>query len=207
MINVMATDKLEFPYIPIKNHRHSQYQLSSMRNVRLKVDSKTSIQGSILHLITIPDLRAALIFHFQDTGTIWNVFEPYRAPLTKDEVRGALVLAIQQFREPAHSFVQTRMKSSSFVHSTKPIIQYLESLQLRDKVYIILVFKEVSFFIGNYFDETAACQAMVEYCPQKVETVIRTMEDNYLNRQHHLQILEKICYKKGEKDYKILGDD
>jgi hypothetical protein len=174
-----------------KSFACNHYKLPPMNSVQLKADNELSIKRSILHLVTIPKLRSAHIFHFKENETEWRVYEPHRAPLAHHEVRGTMVYAIKQFRNPEFLLTNTKIRSNSFIQSVKPIIEYLESLDHQDKIYIILVFKNFSYAIGNYFDETAACQAILDYRPRKIERVIRK-GDNYLLPLTYWKIEQKI---------------
>lgn len=181
MIHAIASEKLTIPYVIPVNIKCNRYELPSANCIQLKVDNEVVIQRSILHLVTTPELRAVHTFHFKEDHTEWNVFEPYQSPLSIQEVRGMMVYAIRQFRDPTFLLTQTKIKSNSFIRSAKPIIHYLESLHPEDKIYIILIFKYWSYAIGNYFDETSICRALLEYRPRKAESVIRNMgKDNHL---------------------------
>lgn len=172
----MATDKLNIPVVIPQDSKCNQYDLPATNCVQLKADNRISIQRSIIHLITIPKLRAAHVFRFKEDRTEWKFYEPYHAPLSVSEVRGTMVYAIKQFREPEFLLTKTKIKSHSFIRSNVPIIKYLESLSKEDKVYIILVFENWSYAIGNYFDETSICRALLQYRPRKVGSVIRNMD-------------------------------
>lgn len=170
----MASDKID------KSVMCNRYELPAANSIQLKANNEVSIQRSILHLITTPELRAAHVFHFKDGCTDWRVFEPYQSPLTSYEVRGAMVYAIKQFREPTFLLSKTKIRATSFIRSVNRIVQYLESFKQKDKIYIILIFKHWSYAIGNYFDETSICQALLEYRPRKPESVIRNTEKDKL---------------------------
>lgn len=176
MINVLATDKLTIPFVMPLIVKCNTYELPAAKCIQLKADSELSIHRSIIHLITTPELRAAYIFHFKEDKTEWKVFEPAHAPLSINEVRGAMVYGIKQFRKPKFTLTLSKIRSNSFVHSTTSIVEYLESLKHDDKIYIILVFKNWSYAIGSYFDETSICRALLEYRPRKGYSVIRNME-------------------------------
>lgn len=106
------------------------------------------------------------------------MYEPYHSPLTVHEVRGMMVYAIKQFRNPTFLLSPTNIRSNSFIWSTKPIREYLDSLQQEDKIFIVLTFKDWSYAVGNYYDETTLCRALLEYQPRKAESVMRNVDKN-----------------------------
>lgn len=172
----MATDKMTIPFVMPVTVKCNIYELPAANCIQLKANSEISIHRSILHLITTPQLRAAHIFHFKNNHTEWRFFEPDHAPLTTSEVRGTMVYGIKQFRKPKFELTRTKIRSHSFIHSVNPIVEYLESLHHQDKVYIILVFKDWSYAIGSYYDETSICRALLAYRPRKSRSVIRNMD-------------------------------
>lgn len=176
MINAMATDKLTIPYVMPLTVKCNQYKLPIANCIQLKADNEIAIQRSIIQLVTTPELRAVHIFHFKEEHTDWRFFEPYHAPLSKNELRGMMIYGIKQFREQKFSYAMTKIRSHSFIHSVEPINEYLRSFEKEDKIYIIMTFKDWSYAIGNYFDETTICRSILQYQPRKIESVIRNID-------------------------------
>jgi hypothetical protein len=181
--NVMATDKLNLPYLNHNDVCCTSYTFPAYSpSVQLKAANRISINRAILNLITVRHLRAAHIFQFKDGSTEWTVYDSKENPLEQHEVRGSVVWAIQQVKSHSASALSpVSIDSQSFVHSTKPIIRKLESFSPDDKVFIILVFKDCAIATGNYFDETALCRALLNFSPRMTDKVIRQVKSDILN--------------------------
>lgn len=203
-LNAMATDKLDIPYLHHDVFTTTQF-LPAANCVQLKADNIISINRSILNILTIPDLRAVHIFQFHEGKTDWTIYDNRHSPLTINEVKGTMVFAIQQVKYGLSATVEpVKIKSQSFIRSTKTIIKHLEQFQPEDKILIVSVFKTHALTAGNYFDETTLCRALLNYEPRKSDRVIRKVSRSVVNR-HSFSILEgaknrqESCYKEGGK--------
>lgn len=176
--NVLNSDKLDFPYLN-KTLRHHR-TLPKAHCIQMKADNELSIKRSILHLVTLPHLRAVHVFRFEAEHTDYFLFEPNGSSVTKEEAKGTLALAIQHVQQGTSSkMTQIQAYAYRFIHNRKAIIAFLESFAKEERLFIVLCFKEHLFSSGNYYDETSLCRAMLAYQPvpkPPQKTVIRRME-------------------------------
>lgn len=174
--NVIATENLDIPFLP-KKALVTHYILPVANCVQLKATNEVSVNRAILHLITVPCLRAAHIFHFKKNITKWTIHESKENPLTQNELRGTMVTAIQQVKHNSASKLHpVKIKSNAFITATKPIIRQLETFAPDDKVLVVLVFKDFIIVTGSHYDESTICRAVLDFCPRKSKRVIRNVK-------------------------------
>lgn len=188
--NVLNGDKF---YFPIKHSDLNivKYEVNSFEKIQLKVNSETVVKRAILNIVTVKNLRAAYIFRFQKGKMDWNLYEPKSGPISEKEHRGAIISAIKQMRTgPSPTLKRILTEKHSYIDNTKSIISALEQLQENSEVFVILIFKNVIFICGNYYDETAMIQAMLNFVPNK-KSVTRNIKYSHYSNINRLQRLKQ----------------
>jgi hypothetical protein len=166
MLKVLADLKL--PKLTSAPYVKQCYRLPQSNCTLTRTPMEVCMKRCILNLVTIPNLRAAYVFRFNKTHTHWTVFEPPNAPLTQKEVRGALFFTTNEMkRDRGAVFRKIKEKPKVYIRNTKPIIKEIENLSKLQKVFIILVFKNLLFMTGNFYDESAICHALINFTPRK----------------------------------------
>jgi hypothetical protein len=189
-MNVMTTKKLNLPYLVSGGVNKRTITLPAARCIQMKANNEIPIKRTILNLITTPHLRSLQVFHFRETETSWTIYDPENHPLNHNEVKGAMVLAIQGVKsDTVNTLKNIDVPSNGYVQSTKTIIRHLESFSRDDKIFIVALFKQHFFSIGNYYDESTLCRALLNFRPRKVESVISNSREDVVNQR--LFLLEK----------------
>lgn len=182
MLKVLAESP--FPFINKEPYIKQDYELPIAKCVDTSIPIEICLKRCILNLVTIPNLRAAYIFRFNKHHTHWTVYEPPNAPLAQKEVRGALFFTMNEMKQMKRSqesmFRNIKEKSKLYIRNTKPIVKEIENISKFQKVFIILVFKNILFMTGNYYDESSLCHALVNFVPRKIKTNFQPLAPNLL---------------------------
>lgn len=179
MLKVLA--ELNLPKIKNDPYAKQIYKLPKANPVVAGISIEVCLKRCILNLVTIPNLRAAYVFRFNKEETHWTVYEPTNAPLTQNEVRGALFFTMSQMKKDRNAmFRNIKEKTKAYIRNTKPIIKEIENIGKFQKVFIIFVFKNLLFMTGNFYDESSLCHALVNFSPREVQNHFETKESNLL---------------------------
>jgi hypothetical protein len=197
-VKVCSTSHLELPYL---NSIHvAKHTLPAVKPVQMKATNEIVINRCILTLITTPNLRAVHLFHFKKEETDWFIFDPEEDPLKPYEVKGAMMYGMQEVKNGLTSEMQqTKISSTSFIHSTTSIVRRLEKLDKTDKIFVVMVFKDCAFSTGSYYDEHLLCRALLDYRPRRQDKVIRKVE----RKVEFIQ--PNICYKEHGRQIEKIG--
>lgn len=179
MLKVLAESP--FPFSNKDPYAKQVYGLPVADCTATEIQIDVCLKRCILNLVTIPNLRAAYIFRFNKQHTHWSVYEPTHAPLTQKEVRGALFFTMNEMKRNQESmFRNIKEKPKACIKNTRPIIKEIETIGKFQKVFIILVFKNILFMTGNYYDESSLCHALANFVPRKIQTLNAPTEPNLL---------------------------
>lgn len=173
-VNVLNGDKLGWSR---KTCEENITLLPAAKPWIIKGSNSISVKQSMLHLLTIRNLRSAHIFKFRENETEWKSYHPEQDSLPENELRGLIAFSIRQVQTEKTSLVaQTSVNADRFIIDTKKPMRALEEIEEGEKVFIVLSFKNCTFVTGNYYEEDILCQALLNYQPSPSHNVISKLE-------------------------------
>lgn len=127
-----------------------------------------SVRRAMVQLVTTKELRAAHVFRYGENGEVeWHLFESAEQPLNQAEINGHMIFAIQSIKQGNLTSLVEIECTKRHIQNKNPVRRFLETIDETESVFIILILKDKAFCVGNYFDESTLCNAIVNFIPSE----------------------------------------
>ena len=178
-LGVLASEKCNLPICNGRGVNHLVNAYPLYNGTRWDFEAHTVRKRVELNLATVPDLRAAYFIHYEGIGNLSNkgqmfrvktntatvhIFEPSNEPLSNQEVKGHMAFAIDRIQVgETDATVRVKRLNKQFITNRNEVREHFDQLTDDDYFYAVLIFRDMAYAGGNYFDVSSLCNIFIDH--------------------------------------------